>query len=578
MQKHCYALGAIAAAVVLLSGCGGGSDDAVGGGTTISPGVTIAVESAPPVAVTFAGGDVVELTAAIASYKVNMSSIAWTVVPATAGAPDLVLANASCASTLKQDSKGVGGLAGSVWECSTSAPAPLLSQPVSYKVTVTGKDAGGMSASATSVVTIAPPGPMAEAALKPIIIMPSAVQVTGGEPAGLTCYGAPGRSSLSKTLTYAWRIKQNPSGLALTLTDADKGTVKFDPPAMQAGKSASVTLECVVTDVSGASTSSDVQVVISPEDQASPGGAPRADSTGAITMTPGIESQLSCFGSGGYTTATKNLVYQWVIKSNPSGMLIDLAGADSATVRVKPGVLPSANPFETVVLQCRVTDAANKTGTVDVTVKVQRPTTAPVPVPTAIANAGAAQSVNVGDLVSLNGSGTRISAGGTGELYYAWSQVSGPSVILSSANTANPSFKAPSVSAPTALRFMLTAATQPMSAGYVPKTGEVSFVDVYVGAILAPRITLPMVTQVAPGTPAELTAALEGNTENRPVYYRWTQVSGTTVTIQTANTASISFFAPAADGDLIFRVQASFDPQFSAAATTSSDALFRVKS
>lgn len=194
MQKYRYALGAIATAVALLSGCGGGSDDAIGGGTTIAPGVTVGVESAPPEAITFAGGDTVELSAVIGSYKANMASMAWTVVPVTAGAPDLVLANANCASTLKQDTKGVGGLAGSVWECSTSAPAPLLDQAVSYKVTVTGKDSGGLAASATSVVTIAPPGPMAEAALKPIIVMPSAVQVTGGAAAGITCYGAPGRS------------------------------------------------------------------------------------------------------------------------------------------------------------------------------------------------------------------------------------------------------------------------------------------------------------------------------------------------------------------------------------------------
>lgn len=571
-----FAMGSIAAACVgiLLSGCGGGGSASDGGGSTITPGVTIAVEGAPPAAITVPGGDVVNLSATMGSYKTNIASMAWTVTPLTSGAPALVLANANCESADKRDVKGTTGFSSSVWDCATAAPAPLLSQPVQYRVTVTGKDSGGMSASASSVVTISLPGPATEEALKPVVALPESVEVNSGAAAAITCYGSPGRASLSTNLTYAWRIKSNPSALPLTLGSTSASTLEFTAPTVAAGKSAQATLECVVTDSAGASTASTVRVNVISDLES--GGKPTADSSGAVNMYTGVESQLSCYGSGGATTASKGLTYQWVIKSNPSAIVMNLSGADTASVRVKPGDILSTNTSETVIMQCRVTDASNKTGTVDVTVKVNRPATTTPSTSTVIADAGISQNVTAGQVVSLNGNASRISGGGTGQVYYAWTQVSGPTVTLSGANSATPSFRTPSVTATTALRFMLTASTQMIAAGYVPKTGEVSFVDVYVGATLAPRISLPTVSQAVPGTPTSITATVEGNAEGKPVYYRWTQVSGTTVTIQTGDTATMSFFAPATTGDLVFRVQASFDPSFASASTVSSDAQFRV--
>ncbi|HSB79258.1 MAG TPA: hypothetical protein VLM91_10735, partial [Candidatus Methylomirabilis sp.] len=75
-----------------------------------------------------------------------------------------------------------------------------------------------------------------------------------------------------------------------------------------------------------------------------------------------------------------------------------------------------------------------------------------LPVPTAancaiagvpLANAGTAQTVASGATVTLNGSAT----GGLAPYTFAWTQTSGPTVILTNANTANPSFTAPLVPA-----------------------------------------------------------------------------------------------------------------------------------
>lgn len=575
MQKNYFTLCAVASAAAMLVGCGGGGTDVVGGGTAITPGVTIAVEQAPPAQVSFTGGDMVNLSSVMGAYKSNLTAMSWSAVPATAGAPDLAMSNANCTSAKKNDVKGATGFSSSVWECATSAPAPILSQPVSYRVTVTGTDTAGLSASASSLVTINPPGAAAQEALKPLVALPLSVEVVGGSTAAITCNASPGPASVSKAITYAWRVKSNPNAVALNLSSTDKSTVQFTAPSLSAGKSTSVILECVATDVSGASTASEVKVNLISAAESS--GLLTAQSTERVNMYSGVESQLSCFGSGGYTTDTKGLTYQWVIKSNPSGVLLNLTGDNSATVRVKPGTLTSTNNFEVAVLQCRVTDVANKTGTVDVAIQINRPQTVSVPSPIALANAGLSQSVNAGQIVALSGTGTRVSGDTPAQLYYAWSQVGGPSVSLSGANTATPSFKAPVVTSPTTLRFMLTASTQALAAGYVPKTGEVSFVDIYVGATTVPVITLPTVAEVAPGSASTITAALQSNPDNKPVYYRWSQISGANVVMQTPNAASVSFFAPPTEGDLLFRVQASFDPAFSESSIASADAVLRVK-
>ncbi|MDH5621395.1 MAG: choice-of-anchor B family protein [Gammaproteobacteria bacterium] len=68
--------------------------------------------------------------------------------------------------------------------------------------------------------------------------------------------------------------------------------------------------------------------------------------------------------------------------------------------------------------------------------------------------AGASQTVNPGATVTLNGSGSNDSDGDS--LSYAWSQVLGPSVVLSSPDSATATFTAPSVTSDTLLRFVLT--------------------------------------------------------------------------------------------------------------------------
>jgi hypothetical protein len=71
-----------------------------------------------------------------------------------------------------------------------------------------------------------------------------------------------------------------------------------------------------------------------------------------------------------------------------------------------------------------------------------------------IANAGPNQSVNQSSTVTLDGTGSFSTTSGATIVSYLWVQTAGPSVNLTGANTATPTFTAPQQS--TILSFSLT--------------------------------------------------------------------------------------------------------------------------
>ena len=92
---------------------------------------------------------------------------------------------------------------------------------------------------------------------------------------------------------------------------------------------------------------------------------------------------------------------------------------------------------------------SSDTTTVKVTDKYVPPPNQPP-----VANAGQNQTVNSGDSVTLDGSGSKDPDGNITS--YSWTQTAGPPVTLNGADTATAQFVAPSLSNDTTLKFSLT--------------------------------------------------------------------------------------------------------------------------
>jgi len=134
-----------------------------------------------------------------------------------------------------------------------------------------------------------------------------------------------------------------------------------------------------------------------------------------------------------------------------------------------------------------------------------------------VANAGVAQVVAAGALVTLAGSAT-----GTAPLAFAWAQTAGPAVTLSDPSIAAPSFVAPQVTSPTQLTFALTVTN---AAGSSTAT-----VGVTVNAAAAPTVDHIAARTVGSGTPVSMTATCT-DPGGLSCSFVWTQTAGTPVAL-----------------------------------------------
>ena len=255
--------------------------------------------------------------------------------------------------------------------------------------------------------------PVASAGLAQSVPVGAAVQLDGSlsyDPAGLA-------------LSFAWTQL---SGPAVVLTGAATARPAFTAPALPAGAtSATLTFQLTVQDTAGGSAQASVAVTVAAAAGVKP---PVASVVTPLHVASNARVTLNALASSDANLPPLPLSFAWTQVAGPA---VVLTGATTATPTF---TAPTSTTQQQLSFWLVVTSSAGLGATAQADVVV-----APVVAPSALA--GAAQAVQSGTKVTLDGSASFDPQGLP--LTYSWKQVSGPAVTLVGATTAKPTFTAP---------------------------------------------------------------------------------------------------------------------------------------
>ncbi|MFT6734186.1 MAG: subtilisin-like proprotein convertase family protein/Zn-dependent metalloprotease [Polaribacter sp.] len=219
------------------------------------------------------------------------------------------------------------------------------------------------------------------------------------------------------------------------------------------------------------------------------------------------------------------LTFAW---SQTSGETVTINNATSAQANFD---IPTINATEVLIFEVVVSDdqGGSNSETVEVTVADAAGNSAPV------ANVASANiTVTEGDTATLDASSSSDPDGDT--LTYLWTQISGTSVTLSNANTAQAIFNA-DVSGSFAFQISVT---DPSGAT------DNNSVNVTVNPPnQAPTASASAPSSVNEGSSVTLNASASSDPDGDTLTYEWTQTSGTSVSLNNNTSAQATFTAPA---------------------------------
>ena len=384
---------------------------------------------------------------------------------------------------------------------STGVAAPTFTAPnlganedLVFELTVSD---GSVSGTATVTITIEADNdaPTAEAGNNQTVDEGDTVTLSGS-----------GTDPENDTLTYSWR---QTSGKTVTLSSTGVAAPTFTAPNLGANEDLVFELTVSDGDLSGTDT---VTITIEADND-----APTAEAGDNKTVAG--EAAVALSGSG---TDPENdtLSYSW--RQTGGSPSVSLTGS---TTQTPSFIAPKVNTALTFTLMVSDGDLS---GSDTVTITVQGDNTAPT------AEAGPKQTVDEGTLVVLSGSGTHPQRK---RLTYAWRQLSGTDVTLSSTGVVAPTFTAPNLGANEDLVFELTVSD-----------GDLSGTDTVTITIEAdndaPTAEAGDNQTVDEGDAVTLSGS-GTDPEGESVTYAWRQTAGSpSVSLTGSTTKTPSFTAP----------------------------------
>ena len=236
----------------------------------------------------------------------------------------------------------------------------------------------------------------------------------------------------------------------------------------------------------------------------------------------------------------------WVQTAGPA---VTLSGANTANPLFQA---PDVNSRQTLKFEVRVRNGA-KTSTQTLSLDVQSSSLA--------VDAGRDQLVNEGDTVTLSASATPSTA-----VSYAWTQLSGCTVVLSDANTANPSFTATFLNqagiCDNNLLFEVTVTESGTARTTTDQVAVKVRAPVQASGQTALSVNAGLDRVVRINDLVHLHAVASGGLTSSAgasgYGYSWVQTSGPSTTLSNANSANPDF-TPSIDGRYVFTVTVTDD-------------------
>jgi hypothetical protein len=257
---------------------------------------------------------------------------------------------------------------------------------------------------------------------------------------------------------------------------------------------------------------------------------PIADAQSNQVVYPGNMAALSGYGSRDPNDPPLPLTYLW---TQVSGIPVTINYSNFPSAYFfAPDVVPDAGAVLT--FQLEVSNGFASSSNV-VSIEVVGGDNVPP-----IANAGPNQTTGENTLVTLDGSASFDYNYGD-PLTFQWSQISGPLVTLTNADTINPSFIAPEathVQGPNVLKFQLVVNDGKINSG----PAIVTITDTNIND--APIANAGPNQSVGDSVTVHLNGTGSHDPDGNPITYSWTQILGTPVTLNNADTATPSFNTP----------------------------------